>query len=392
MSSKDGSQEKIAQYTATHIHDKKQGIICYARCPVEGQDMLVIALNASLHIIEYKYGSIGNFSKVSYETLIAGSFSERGGKNGEGKEATFNSINAICASGGKTVFVCDGNTIRSVQMTSPFIVDTVCGDGLGYKKLVHVSLDFPCSICVDQNHNIYVLDREQSRIYKINAQRTCGTVFYDNDTYYGSYKDQWRKKRRTDDFLNKPTMIKVMNNTHLVVLNQGENSFCKISLISSPRDNSRHISIIKKSDSTIHNFDCAENGDIVFCMRKKDFTSLSFYSIKIDGTETLIANKSLQNIMYVMDLQIRPGNAIHPTSFDTMDFHIKDIGSEYLMTSTSFKLNWKLLRVIFTACFKPISSPSHLTPNLFALLPHDDNGGKSSPLLRKIIEFVNIIY
>jgi len=150
------------------------GATCYSQCVLEGKYMLVVVMAGSIHLMQHILDNAPDFSGISQETVIAGSFSENGNKDGHGNKATFGSIQVITVIDNKYALMCDieNKSLRSMKLTPLYNVETVCGNGIAsHKNLEQVRFKCPIDVCVDKQNNIFVLDRHLKNIYKIISAR-----------------------------------------------------------------------------------------------------------------------------------------------------------------------------------------------------------------------------
>jgi len=391
MSNSCHDDERAPQFQALVKKGVLNGASCYSPCILGGKYMLVVVIYGTIHLVQYIQGNAPDFSSISSETVIAGSLSEHGDKDGPGNEATFGLIQAITVVDNEFVLICDViyGSLRSMKLTPPYIVETVCGnDSASHYNLRQKIFECPIDVCVDEQKNIFVLDKEKSNIYKINSKRDRVCVYYENSMLGKCYHGDACFKAHC--YLLGPGRMQILQNQYLVVLNSGANIICKISLPVG-KDNLLQISSVFSPSRTINCFGTTKQGVIIACIQSDLNKNVSFYSIKSDKI-TQLAIKSHERDTEVWDLKIRPADGINPMSFDTIDKFFKHGQRMHIFTTSSnLNMKWELIRILFIACFKPVSKTTKNFKATFSLLPHDGNSNYSSPILTKILHLVTNI-
>ena len=151
--------------------------------------------------------------------------------------------------------------------------------------------------------------------------------------------------------------MQILRNTDLVMLNRETNTLCKISLLTGKNDRSQ-ISAALCPSRTMQCFGTTGCGLIVTCMQSDLYNRVvSFYSINLDGTKTQLAIKCMNRNTEVWDLKIRPAHEIHTMSFDIIDeIFTPGQRKKTVTTRTTLQMKWDIIRILFIACFKPVST------------------------------------
>ncbi|MBL8189457.1 MAG: hypothetical protein JNK38_15715 [Acidobacteria bacterium] len=99
-----------------------------------------------------------------------------GGDGGQAKDATFNSPSGVAIDAAGNVYISDSNTHRVRKVSPDGVINTVAGTGVGFGGFngdgilaKDAELAGPQGLAADKDGNLYIADRSNNRIRKVNA-------------------------------------------------------------------------------------------------------------------------------------------------------------------------------------------------------------------------------
>ena len=137
-----------------------------------------IALDASgnLYVADDINHRIRKITPTGTVTTIAGSTS--GSDDGDGINAKFHSPRGVTLDAAGNIYVADAGNHRIRKITPAGTVSTIAGSTVGVTEGIGTAAKFngPAGIAVDASGNIYVADDENERIRKITTNGTVSTL------------------------------------------------------------------------------------------------------------------------------------------------------------------------------------------------------------------------
>ncbi len=138
-----------------------------------------VAIDASgnVYVADQANHQIRKISTAGVVTTLAGS-GVSGYADGSGLAATFAGPRAVAIDASGNVFVADANNNRIRKVSAGGIVTTLAGDAAGYADGTGVAARFisPSGIAVDTSGNIYVSDRDNQRMRRIDSSGVVTTL------------------------------------------------------------------------------------------------------------------------------------------------------------------------------------------------------------------------
>ena len=377
MSVKWQAQPMDALYDSWVDEEMCRGVKLLCYCRVDGVESLLTVIGNSI-CLEKVLEENSWMTSSERRVTIAGSQSSSGYIDGPGLQARFQVITDICVDVDNRVIICDlfNGCVRMMDLTFPHSVVTLCGrPGSLNAELSSVRFNFVSNVCVDALNNIYLCENLGNKIMKIDGKRETIVTFFDNSMLCIFY--QGRQDLKEYSVLKYPTTIMIQDNRNLIISNHGNRSLCKVSLYD------KTYSVVKYGLNFNSNFAIDKSGDIIVCENKTQGRQ-AFHKILSNGQEIHIADKVGPQIRAVIQFSIRQHEISGRLCFFTTE-HDLDAGMNKIV-KTRMKLKWGMLRVLFLACLKPDVNVN----KTFARLPAIGDSGKYNPILKMIIDFVNI--
>ena len=381
MSSRWKTQYMDVLYSSKTDEEKCDDIKVLRYCVVDGVRALVTVIGYSI-CLEKGFQENSAMTSSERRVLIAGSQTESGYIDGPGLEARFNEISDIVVDeDGENVIICDQNSVRKMDLNSYNVV-TLCirPDSLN-AELSGVPFERMNNVCIDHENNIYLSDSCKNRIYKMDQDGKNIVTFFDNVVHEtdseGKEIPSFENSMMYDGddnlkqycVLESPTTIMIQDNKDLIILNQGKQSLCKVSLYLVDEEGrkcetkehmkaaKRYYSVVKYGLEFDSTFTVDMNGDIIVCENKKN-GNVAFHIILSTGDEMHIADKKGPAIS-VMQVAIRHDYDSGGICFFTIE--IENGKSKIVKTTIgSQEFQWDKLRSLFMKLLK--AGHSFFTP------------------------------
>lgn len=130
----------------------------------------------NVYAVESNNHKIRKISPAGVVTTFAGS--TQGYADGTGTAAQFNSPSGICIDGSGNLYVGDESNHKIRKITPAGVVTTFVGSSQGYADGTGTAaqFSFPSGICIDGSDNLYVADRVNCKIRKISPAGVVTTL------------------------------------------------------------------------------------------------------------------------------------------------------------------------------------------------------------------------
>jgi len=379
-------------YSSKTDEEKCDDIKVLRYCVVDGVRALVTVIGYSI-CLEKGFEENSAMTSSERRVLIAGSQTESGYIDGLGLEARFNEISDIVVDeDGENVIICDQNSVRKMDLNSYNVV-TLCirPDSLN-AELSGVPFERMNNVCIDHENNIYLSDSCKNRIYKMDQDGKNIVTFFDNVVHEtdseGKEIPSFENSMMYDGddnlkqycVLESPTTIMIQDNKDLIILNQGKQSLCKVSLYlvddegrrcyskKHMKEAKRYYSVVKYGLKLHSTFTIDRNGDIIVCEDERNGDiivcederngNVAFHIILGTGNQMHIADKKGPAIS-VMQVAIRHDYDSGGICFFTIE--IENGKSKIVKTTIgSQEFQWDKLRSLFMKLLK--AGHSFFTP------------------------------
>jgi len=156
---------------------------------LNGPQSVFVHSNGEIYIADSVNNRIRKIDSKGIITTIAGTGSTRGGYSGDGGLATSAELNyprSVFVHTNSEVYIIDDNNNRIRKIDSNGIITTIAGNGLdsigrgGYSGdgglAIYAQLNYPRSVFVHSNGEIYIADSGNNRIRKIDSKGIITTV------------------------------------------------------------------------------------------------------------------------------------------------------------------------------------------------------------------------
>jgi len=395
------------------VHHSSTNTTAMCECTFKGQAAVAIFAESALFL---EYRDPLDAEKI-IRVQIAGCLHVQGIRDGMGWEARFRCITGMAyVPRTNELVACDNysHTLRTISLSSPFVVKTMCGDAREGAACIDGPLhearfSLPHDVCAAPNgFDLYVTDYGNHAVRKVDL--VAGTV----ESIFGNgavtHDLCGRSKTASNTQLSHPMGIKMDNSGQFVyVVNFGEASVCKLELAMN-RENppgrwvsafatesgyewplptaieitpGGHLVVWREcwESRVIPTFPNTHTGHENMCTitlyNKYDGTNM--FEMCVVGTVTAFSlRKSLASAN-------TPASITGGTTICVLqrEFAERTTGPNHrLMCSIPLRLGWKVLRLLLLATIKPNSRPPQRNTALtFALLP--------VAILQHIVAFAN---
>ena len=204
-----------------------------------------VAIDAAgnIYVADRAFNNVRKIDVTGVITTIAGTGPGYFGDGGMAIDAKLDSPEGIAVDGSGNIYIADkyNHRIRKIDALSG-IISTVAGTGIeGYSgdgdMAIAAQLNYPSGVAVDISGNIYIADFNNNRIRKVSANGVISTLA--GNGFIGSYGDGGMA---TSAALNHPSGVAVDGNGNIYIADNGNSRVRKI-------DTSGRISTIADSSS-----------------------------------------------------------------------------------------------------------------------------------------------